>query len=271
MTEVSRRQFDFPKIGLPKVAVDGAGSHLSKLLPPAWTSRVRASTTHSTALLQDIWRMTPVTADTSHLKPTRSRWHRALLGSLAPFAGGILLLAVGCASRETFISPNHLSSELQPPSVERAEDTEPDAETASESSIRLTSGSADEEPSRLTPAYSSPRRFVVVSGEVRKPGEFMFPEGRDFRVLEAVARAEGIPNKVVDTVIVCRKQKGCDDRALILVSLRKATRSETENIRLMPGDIVSVEPNLTTLLKDSSAYVGAAAMGGGMMLIGGPN
>jgi hypothetical protein len=86
-----------------------------------------------------------------------------------------------------------------------------------------------------------------------------------------VARAEGIPNKVVDTVVVCRKQKGCDDRALILVSLRKATRSETENIRLMPGDIVSVEPNLTTLLKDSSAYVGAAAMGGGMMLIGGPN
>ena len=182
-------------------------------------------------------------------------------------AGGMLSLAAGCAARETFLTPKNLSSDLQPSSVERTGD----ADTAARHSIQLASGDADDEPRRLTEAATPPGRFVVVSGEVRKPGEFMFPEGRDFRVLEAVARAEGIPNKVVDTVIVCRKQKGLDERALILVSLRKATRSEVENIRLMPGDIVSVEPNLTTLMKDSSGYVGAAAMGGGMMLMGGPN
>ncbi len=38
---------------------------------------------------------------------------------------------------------------------------------------------------------------------------------RALRVLEAVARAEGIPNKVVDTVIVCRKQMGRDEMAVV--------------------------------------------------------
>jgi len=196
-----------------------------------------------------------------------SRWHASSLVTAVALAGGMLSLAAGCAARETFLAPKDLLSDLQPTSVETADDAVPE----SQHSIQLTSGNGDDEPRRLSEADSPPGRFVVVSGEVRKPGEFMFPEGRDFRVLEAVARAEGIPNKVVDTVIVCRKQKGRDERALILVSLRKATRSEVENIRLMPGDIVSVEPNLTTLMKDSSGYVGAAALGGGMMLMGGPN
>jgi hypothetical protein len=196
-----------------------------------------------------------------------ARWHTSSLVSAVAFAGGMLSLAEGCAARETFLSPKDLSSDLQPPSVETAHDADP----ASRHSVKLTSGNGNDEPRRLAETDSPPGRFVVVSGEVRKPGEFMFPEGRDFRVLEAVARAEGIPNKVVDTVIVCRKQKGRDERALILVSIRKATRSEVENIRLMPGDIVSVEPNLTSLMKDSSGYVGAAALGGGMMLMGGPN
>ena len=74
---------------------------------------------------------------------------------------------------------------------------------------------------------------------------------------------------VRNPIVVCRKQKGRDDRVLIRVSLRKATRNESENIRLMPGDIVSIEPTVTTLMKDSAGYVGAAAAGGGMLLIGG--
>jgi len=193
-------------------------------------------------------------------------------GNGIALAGVWLVLAAGCAARETFLTPKDLSSELQADPIDRplpaAEDNENDA-ASPRTSVQLVSGHDDTaaEPYRLP--TQSPQRFVIVSGEVRKPGELAFPEGRDFRVLEAIARAEGIPNKVLDTVVVCRRQKGHDERALIRVSLRKATRQESENIRLMPDDIVSVEPTPTTLMKDSSGYVGAAAAGGGMLLIGG--
>lgn len=180
-------------------------------------------------------------------------------------------MVTGCVARETFLTPKNLSVDLQPAMTEIPEDSGTATQAAVRNSIRLASGHAGDvdepEPLVLPSPKASP--FVIVSGDVRQPGEYPFPEGRDFRVLEAVARAEGVRNKVIDTIVVCRKRKGSDERALIRVSLRKATRNESENIRLMPGDIVSVEPNVTTLMKDSSGYVGAAAVGGGMMLIGG--
>ncbi len=165
---------------------------------------------------------------------------------------------LGCAVRETFLTPKNLSAELQPASVERTADVEDNAGVTPRNTVRLASSQTDNEGPLVLPSPTPPP-FIIVSGEVRKPGEFTFPEGRDFRLLEAVARAEGIPNKLVDTVIVCRRTKGSDERTLIKLSLRKATRSERENIRLMPGDIVSVEPTLITLIKDSAGYVGVAA------------
>lgn len=199
-----------------------------------------------------------------------SRSHLASVISRCVVHAWMVALVTGCAARETFLTPKNLSADLQPTMAEIPEDTATATEAAVRNPIRLASGPADDvdEPESLVLPPSKASSFVLVSGDVKQPGEYPFPEGRDFRVLEAVARAEGVQNKVIDTIVVCRKRKGSDERALIRVSLRKATRNESENIRLMPGDIVSVEPNVITLMKDASGYVGAAAMGGGMLLIG---
>ena len=209
--------------------------------------------------------------------PPRRGDHPMSRSQLASVVSGIALgawiLAVvaGCAARETFLTPKDLSADLRPEKAERIDDAEKLTDATVRNPIRLASGHAGDidEPDPLILPSPQPSQFVIVSGDVRQPGEYPFPEGRDFRVLEAVARAEGIQNKVIDTIVVCRKQKDRDDRVLIRVSLRKATRNESENIRLMPGDIVSIEPTVTTLMKDSAGYVGAAAAGGGMLLIGG--
>jgi len=61
--------------------------------------------------------------------------------------------------------------------------------------------------------------------------------------------------------MVCRKVRGRNDRAVIEVNLREATRNQTENILLMPGDIVSVEANPKVLFQDTIDYIGAAILG----------
>jgi hypothetical protein len=51
------------------------------------------------------------------------------------------------------------------------------------------------------------------------------------------------------------------DRAVIEVSLREATRNQTENLLLMPGDVVSVEANVPVLFQDCVDYIGSAILG----------
>jgi polysaccharide export outer membrane protein len=99
---------------------------------------------------------------------------------------------------------------------------------------------------------------VLVTGMVRRPGRYLFPIGQDYRLLDALAEAGGIENKVVDTVVVCRHVPNEHKTALIQVSLHEATREPDNNIRMMPGDIVSVEPTPKALMKDVIKYVGIA-------------
>ncbi len=101
---------------------------------------------------------------------------------------------------------------------------------------------------------------VQVSGLVQHPGSFELPVGRDFRVLDAVASANGVSNKVADTVVICRKTTDNAKRALIQVSLREASHDQAENIALVPGDIVRVEPTTKTLVKDGLKYVWLAVI-----------
>ncbi len=96
---------------------------------------------------------------------------------------------------------------------------------------------------------------VQVLGLVQHPGSFELPLGRDYRVLDAIASANGASNKVVDTVVVCRKMSNDEKRALIQVSLREASRNQAENIVLVPGDVVRVEPTAKTLMKDGLKYL----------------
>jgi polysaccharide biosynthesis/export protein len=102
---------------------------------------------------------------------------------------------------------------------------------------------------------------IVVTGMVNRPGRFDFPIGQEFRILDAVATAHGVSYKVLDRVMVCRKVSGRNDRSVIEVNLREATRNQTENILLMPGDIVSVEANPKVLFQDTIDYIGAAILG----------
>jgi polysaccharide biosynthesis/export protein len=97
---------------------------------------------------------------------------------------------------------------------------------------------------------------ILVTGMVLKPGRYELPIGVDYRVLDAVTNAQGVSHKVIDTVVVCRTVPGGTARALIQVSLREATRNESENILLMPGDLVSVESNAGMLFQDVTKYVG---------------
>jgi polysaccharide export outer membrane protein len=128
--------------------------------------------------------------------------------------------------------------------------------------IQLTSASAGElaqEELRDGDVVVVERRSppaVLVTGMVLKPGRYELPVGVEYRVLDAIASAQGVSHKVIDTVVVCRAIQGGTERALIQVSLREATRNETENIVLMPGDLVSVESNAGMLMQDVTKYVG---------------
>jgi polysaccharide export outer membrane protein len=102
---------------------------------------------------------------------------------------------------------------------------------------------------------------VVVTGIVNKPGRYEFPIGQEFRILDAIATAHGVSYKVLDRAMVCRKVPGRNERAVIEVNLRDATRTQAENILLMPGDIVSVEANPKVLFQDTIDYIGAAVLG----------
>ena len=102
---------------------------------------------------------------------------------------------------------------------------------------------------------------IVVTGIVARPGRYEFPLGQEFRILDAVAMAHGVSYKVLDRVMVCRKVRGRNERAVIEVNLRDATRNQAENILLMPGDIVSVEANPKVLFQDTIDYIGAAILG----------
>lgn len=108
---------------------------------------------------------------------------------------------------------------------------------------------------------------VLIIGTVGKPGRYEFPADGTLTALDAISTAQGIPNKVVDTVVVCRQVPNQDEKALIQISLRAATRNPEDDLLLMPGDIVSVEPTAKSLMRDTFKYVRSAVGGVSTFLI----
>ena len=108
---------------------------------------------------------------------------------------------------------------------------------------------------------------IQVLGLVAHPGNFELPIGRPYRVRDAIAAANGVTNNVVDTVLICRQIPNDEKRALIQVSLREAARDQAENIVLVPGDIVSVEPTRKTMVKDALKYIKYVVFGATMIAI----
>ena len=90
-----------------------------------------------------------------------------------------------------------------------------------------------------------------VMGLVRKPDRYNFPIAEDVRVTDAIALAGGTSQSVCDKVFVIRRKANGSDTAVIQVSLRQAKRNSQANLRLSPGDVVSVEQTPATMLMEA--------------------
>ena len=96
---------------------------------------------------------------------------------------------------------------------------------------------------------------IQVIGLVRKPGQYNYPVAHEMRLLSAIAQAGGVSAKQTDKVIVIRRLPDGAGFAGIKASLKKAKRNPAENLRLAPGDVVSVEQTIGTMLADTINFV----------------
>jgi len=91
---------------------------------------------------------------------------------------------------------------------------------------------------------------IYVVGMVSKPGEFPLPVDRDLRVLEAVGLAGGVdrgslPNKA----LVIRQRPDGSGVVAVRIDLNDAKKDNSQNIRLMAGDTVSVEQTAMSYMR----------------------
>ncbi len=96
---------------------------------------------------------------------------------------------------------------------------------------------------------------VHVMGLVRTPGQYAYPVTEELRLLSAIAKANGTNNHAADKVYVIRQAPGQPQPSVIQVSIRQAKRRGEMNLRLAPGDIVSVEQTPATLLLDTLGVI----------------
>jgi polysaccharide export outer membrane protein len=92
---------------------------------------------------------------------------------------------------------------------------------------------------------------VDVIGLVSKAGRFELPSNKEVYLLDALAMAGGASTQWADKIHVTRPVAGQAEPAVIVVSLREAKRVGKGNLRLGPGDVVSVEPTGATLVTDA--------------------
>ena len=92
---------------------------------------------------------------------------------------------------------------------------------------------------------------IHVMGLVKNPGRYEFPVAEELRMLDAIALAGGVKSTVADKVFIIRRMTPASEPVLIKASIRKAKRDGSENLRLMPGDVVSVEQTPATILLDA--------------------
>jgi polysaccharide biosynthesis/export protein len=93
-----------------------------------------------------------------------------------------------------------------------------------------------------------PKRYVHVIGLVRKPDQFEMPEDQEMRLLDAIAKANGRTLEIADKVRVIRNVPNRVEPIVIEASIGDAKQNSASNIRLAPGDVVSVEETATTMV-----------------------
>lgn len=121
-----------------------------------------------------------------------------------------------------------------------------------------------------------------VMGLVSRPGRFEFPIAEEVRVTDAVAMAGGISSLGADKIFVIRrKPKDASsvvldpsnpdqvETVIIQVSLANAKQKASSNIRLAPGDVVSVEQTPITFVLELFKRA-SMNFGGTIPLLGSP-
>lgn len=94
-------------------------------------------------------------------------------------------------------------------------------------------------------------KALFVTGLVRKPGRVEFPQGEDLRLIDAISLAGYTSSQVATKVFVIR-QPGPDAQPYVIqASLSKAKHDPRHNLRLAPGDIVSVEHTPATIAMEA--------------------
>jgi polysaccharide export outer membrane protein len=89
---------------------------------------------------------------------------------------------------------------------------------------------------------------VNVIGLVRKPGQYEMPVNKPLTVLDAIAMAGERSNPWADKILVTRQVAGERQPVVIRTSMTSAKHDVAFNIRLAPGDVVSVEETPQTTL-----------------------
>jgi polysaccharide export outer membrane protein len=117
-------------------------------------------------------------------------------------------------------------------------------------------------PARNHPSYSlgdrdvvmvlpREKKFIHVTGLVREPDQFELPNHQGVTVMDAIAMAGGVSSPMADKVYVIRRLPHMPEPAIIEVSIADAKSSGNENLLLAPGDLVSVERTMSTVVVDS--------------------
>jgi polysaccharide biosynthesis/export protein len=89
---------------------------------------------------------------------------------------------------------------------------------------------------------------ISVIGLVKKPGQYEMPVGQPVHVLDAIALAGERSNSWADKIYITRHVKGENEPVVIETSVAEAQHSNESNIRLAPGDVVSVERTPQTVV-----------------------
>jgi polysaccharide biosynthesis/export protein len=115
--------------------------------------------------------------------------------------------------------------------------------------------------------HPAKKRVIHVAGLVRKPDQFEMPKDQDLYVLDAIAMAGGKSSPVADKVFVIRRTDHTSEPKVIQVSINQAKVNGQENLRLAPGDLVSVEATAATSFVDAVGHVFRVTAGVGGNLL----
>jgi polysaccharide biosynthesis/export protein len=107
---------------------------------------------------------------------------------------------------------------------------------------------------------------VYVLGLVHKPGEYRLPPNQNLQILDALALAGERTMQIADRVLVIRHVADRPEPVVIEVSVREAKRNDAANLRLAPGDVVSVEETTATLVVRTITDIVRFSFGGAVSL-----